>query len=125
MSAKSREPGPFHPQLRLVLRTLRKRLRLAQYDVARQIRDEEGKPRSGEWLNQIESGHRRLDPDLAVQVADILKVNRSLMLRLVMLETWPAAAVVMWNDLQVLKADDLASQLVGSQSVPSEGYPSP
>jgi hypothetical protein len=55
-----------------------------------------------------------------VQVADILKVNRSLMLRLVMLETWPAAAVVVWNDLQVLKADSLSSQLVGSQSLPSE-----
>jgi len=120
MSAKSREPGPFHPHLRLALRTLRTRLRLAQYDVARQIRDQEGKPRSGEWLNQIENGHRRLDPDLAVQVADILKVNRSLMLRLVMLETWPAAAVVVWNDLQVLKADSLSSQLVGSQSLPSE-----
>jgi hypothetical protein len=55
-----------------------------------------------------------------VQVADILKVNRSLMLRLVMLETWPAAGVVVWNDLQVLKADSLSSQLVGSQSLPSE-----
>jgi transcriptional regulator with XRE-family HTH domain len=116
MPAKSREPGPFHPQLRLALRTLRKRLQLAQYDVARLIRDQEGKCRSGEWLNQIESGHRRLDPDLAVQVADILKVNRSMMLRLVMLETWPAAAVVVWNDLQVVKAEDLASQLEGSPS---------
>ena len=120
MPVKSREPGPFHPQLRRVLRLLRNRLGLSQYDVARQIRDEEGKPRSGEWLNQIEAGRRRLDPDLAVQVADILKVNRSLMLRLVMLETWPAAAVVVWNDLQVLKADSLSSQLVGSQSLPSE-----
>jgi transcriptional regulator with XRE-family HTH domain len=121
MPEKSREPGPFHPQLRLVLRILRKRRGLAQYDVARQIRDEEGKPRSGEWLNQIESGRRRLDPDLAVQVADILKVNRSLMLRLVMLETWPVAATVVWNDLQVLKAEDLASHLVASQSLPSGG----
>src|ERR1035437_3219197 len=112
MSISSREPGPFHPQLRLALRTLRKHRGLAQHDVASQIRDAEGKARSGEWLNQIESGHRRLDPDLAVQVADILNVNRSLILRLVMLETWPAAALVVWNDLQVLKTEDLSSQLV-------------
>jgi transcriptional regulator with XRE-family HTH domain len=118
MPAKSREPGPFHPQLRLALRILRRRQRLAQYDVARQIKDDEGKPRSGEWLNQIELGHRRLDPDLAVQVADILKVNRSLMLRLVMLETWPVAAIVVWNDLQVLKAEGLSAQLEASQSLP-------
>lgn len=123
MPAKSREPGPFHPQLRLALRILRNRTGLSQYDVARQIRDQDGKPRSGEWLNQIESGHRRLDPDLAVQVADILKVNRSLMLRLVMLETWPTAAVAVWNDLQVLKAEDLASHLVASQSVPAGAPP--
>jgi len=121
MPAKYRQPGPFHPQLRLALRTLRNRTGLSQYDVARQISDQDGKPRSGEWLNQIESGHRRLDPGLAVQVADILKANRSLMLRLVMLETWPAAAVVVWNDLQVLKAEDLASQLVASQSLPANG----
>jgi len=120
MPSLSREPGPFHPQLRLALRSLRKRLRLAQYDVARQIQDNDGKHRSGEWLNQIELGRRRLDPDLAVQVGDILKVNRSLILRLVMLETWPVAAMVVWNDLQALKAEDLAAQLVGSQCVPSE-----
>lgn len=125
MSAKSREPGRFHPHLRHALRTLRTRLGLAQYDVARQIRDQEGKSRSSEWMNQIENGHRRLDPDLALQVADVLKVNRSMMLRLVMLETWPAAAVVVWNDLQVLKAEDLAFQLVASQSVPGEDSPQP
>ena len=120
MPAKSREPGPFHPQLRLVLRLLRNRLGLSQYDVAHQIKDEEGKPRSGEWLNQIEAGRRRLDPDLAVQMADILKVNRLMMLRLVLLETWQAAAKVVWNDLEVLKTEDLASQLVAPQSLPSE-----